>query len=104
MEKMDLKKWQRQKKAHNIVDVLNKKGYTAIYAENGEEALSLVNKYIVPGSIIAFGGSITLKEYGITQHLLSDKYNAIDRYSQPDFEAEVERSPSPSLQLSTPFA
>lgn len=87
---MDYKKWQRELKAKKIVSVLNEKGYTAVYAESGMKAFDLVDAYIPAGSTIGFGGSMTLKQYGITDHLLSEKYKAFNRYDQPDFESEVE--------------
>lgn len=86
---MDYNKWQRELKATKIVEVLNQKGYMAVYAKDGKEAFNLVDEFIEPNSTIAFGGSMTLKKYGITEHLLSDKYNALNRYNQPDYEAEV---------------
>lgn len=86
----DYKRWQAKLKARKIVKILNKKGYTAQYAENGEEAKALVIKRVKKGSTIGFGGSTTLKEYGIVEHFYNGNYQIFDRYNQPNFDLEVE--------------
>lgn len=85
-----LKTWRNELRAQRIVDILNAKGYTAVYAKDGDDARQKVIDYIPEGSSIAFGGSMTLKEYGITEHFLSGNYHPFDRYNQPSFAAEVE--------------
>ncbi len=48
------------------------------YAETKEDAVSIVESLLEEGSTIAKGGSMTLKEAGITDLLMSGRYNFLD--------------------------
>lgn len=48
------------------------------YAETKEDAVSIVESLLEEGSTVAKGGSMTLKEAGITNLLMSGRYNYLD--------------------------
>lgn len=86
----DIKKWHNQCIAREIVDVLNRKKYNAVYAENLQEARKMVLDMIPEGSSIALGGSVTLNEMDIIDTFRSDKYKLFDRYQKLPFPEIVE--------------
>lgn len=81
-----VKRWARECTAKYMVDVLNKKGYQAIYAENMEAARAAVASLIPQGASVAVGGSVTLTQTNILTDIQSGAYQYIDRYNQPKFD------------------
>lgn len=86
----EIKKWQYQCKGKEIVDILNSKSYNAIYTENLVEAKEKLLNMIEEGSSIALGGSVTLNEMGLVDHIREGNYNFYDRYNQPSWPETVE--------------
>jgi L-lactate utilization protein LutB len=80
------RKWQCQRIAKDIVDILNDKGYIAYYAENCDEAKAKVLEIVPEGSSIAMGGSVTLGDMGLVDIFRSDKYRFYDRYATGSYE------------------
>lgn len=85
-----IKKWHYECLAKDMVKVLNKKHYNALYAESADEAKQLVLDMIEEGASIAVGGSVTINEMGLIEEFRKPKYNFFDRFKQPSFEAEVQ--------------
>lgn len=86
----NIKKILRIKKANEIVNILNAKGYRAIHAESIEAAKELIFKLIPTGASIGLGGSVTLNELDIINSFRSEKYDLYDRYNQPDWPQTLE--------------
>lgn len=86
-----IKRWYRECQAKEIVEILKKKGYNAIYAQDVEAARSVVASLIPQGASVGVGGSVTLMETGILQDIQAGAYRYIDRYNQPSFEHMVEK-------------
>lgn len=84
------KKWQYQSIAKGMVEVLKKRHYDAHYAEDLNEAKKLVLDMVPEGVTIGLGGSMTVKDMGLLEEFRSGRYNLIDRYNQPNWQAEVE--------------
>lgn len=81
------RKWRCQVTARKMVDVLNIKGYHALYAEDLEEAKRQVLALIPEGSSVALGGSETLNAMGMLEHFRLGNYRFFDRYQKlPDAE------------------
>ncbi len=53
------------------IDNLNKRGFEAIYVEKASEVLTVIDKYISNGRSIGIGGSMTVKELGVQDHLIN---------------------------------
>ena len=61
---------------------LEKNNMNVFYVETKEEVIPLIEKLVEDGSTVAVGGSVTLGELGILDHLRSGKYTFYDRYEQ----------------------
>jgi len=77
------------KKAESIIKSLEKNNIQGIYAENKEEALKKIEKLLNYDETVAVGGSVSLFECGIIDHLRSGKYNFLDQYQQNLSKEEV---------------
>ena len=60
---------------------IEKNNMNAYYVDTKEEVIPLVEKLVEEGSSVAVGGSVTLNEVGMLEHLRSGRYNFIDRYA-----------------------
>lgn len=85
-----IKKWQYQCIAKEMVDVLNAKHYDAFYAEDLQEARKMVLGMIPKDSSIALGGSVTLGEMDLLNTFRSSDYRLFDRYQDLPWEEIVE--------------
>lgn len=79
-----------QETATEMIDLLERKGYDAHYAEDLEDAKKIVLDMIPENSVIGLGGSITVGETGLLEEFRSEKYKLIDRYNQPSKNAMFE--------------
>ena len=75
-----VKKWYWQCMAREAVDIFNKKGYDAHYAEDTEEAKKMILDMIPEGSSVAVGGSMTLDAMGLVDIFRTDKYKFFERF------------------------
>lgn len=67
---------------NKTIENLKKNKMDAYYAETKEEALKKALDLMKDGDTVAVGGSVTLSEIGIMDHLRSGRFNFIDRYKQ----------------------
>ena len=66
--------------AGRIIKHLERRNFNAHYCATASEAIELVKSIIPEGSSIAWGGSQTIREMGLTQSLIdSGNYQVIDR-------------------------
>lgn len=84
-------KWAYERKIADLVKVLEENEFATAVAKDKDDARRIVMDMIPEGSTIAVGGSVTLNETGILDEIRSDKYNFIDRYNTPNFEAMLEK-------------
>lgn len=83
-------KWKYELKAKKMVEVLNDKGYVAVYAEDLDKAKELVLNHVELGSSVALGGSETLGQMGLVKQFGNGDYKLYERYTQPSWDATVE--------------
>ena len=83
--------WANDLKIKELMEILKKRDFGVAYAKDKDDARKIVMDMIPEGSTIAVGGSVTLNETGILDEIRSDKYNFIDRYNTPNFEAMLEK-------------
>lgn len=86
-----IKRWHRECVAKEMIGVLKKKGYNAIYVENVEAVRAVIASLIPEGASVAVGGSVTLNETNVLSDIQNGAYNYIDRYNQPNFEAMCDK-------------
>ena len=66
--------------AGRIIKHLERRNFNAHYCATAAEAISLVQSLMPEGSSVSWGGSQTIREMGLTHHLISSgKYKVIDR-------------------------
>ena len=63
-------------------EALRRNNFYAVCADNGEEALEIIESLIDENSTVAVGGSMTLFEIGALELLRSGKYTFFDRYEK----------------------
>ena len=63
---------------------LRANGFDARFAKNREEAKILLGEFIVPGSIVAYGGSMTLAEIGFEELVKEHKARVISHWQSND--------------------
>ncbi len=69
---------------------LEKNNINAYFAETAKEVIPLIEKLVEEGSVVAVGGSVTLAETGVLDHLRSGRYEFIDRYRDGITPEEIE--------------
>ena len=65
--------------AKNVVEHLKARHFDAYYCQTGEEAKKLVLALVPEGSSVSWGGSVTLRQLGLTDTFHAGKYDVIDR-------------------------
>ena len=57
-----VQRWKNELKIKELIEVLKKRDFNAVMAEDKEDAKRIVMDMIPEGSVIAVGGSVTLNE------------------------------------------
>lgn len=65
--------------ADTVINALKKRGYEAYYCPDAAAATEKVFSFMEKGSTVAFGGSVTLVQTGITERLKQGEYRVINR-------------------------
>ena len=86
-----VQRWKNELKIKELIEVLKKRDFNAVMAEDKEDAKRIVMDMIPEGSVIAVGGSVTLNETGILDEIRSDKYKFIDRYNVASYEEMLDK-------------
>ena len=91
------------KDVKKTIENLEKNGIKTYFLESKEEVVPLIEKLVKANSTVAVGGSVTLAETGVLEHLRSGRYTFYDRYKEgllPDGIKEVFRQ---SFSVNTYF-
>ncbi len=67
-----------------VVENLKKRNFDAYFCETGEDAVKKVFELIPEGSLVSWGGSMTLKDLGIIDRLNNGNYETLDRETAKD--------------------
>jgi len=94
-----LKQWHKATLGQRVVAALQKKGFTAAYFENREQAVEHILDRIPPGATVGIGGSTTLREIGVVD-LLREKGYVLYDHNAPGLQPE-ERTVMRYKQLSS---
>ena len=65
---------------NRTIEALKKNNINGYYAKNRDEVIKLIEDIVAEGSKVAVGGSETLSELGVLEHLRSGRYDFLDRY------------------------
>ena len=69
---------------------LEKNNINAFFVQTKEEVVPVIENIVEEGSTVAVGGSVTLTEAGVLDHLRSGRYEFIDRYKEGLTPEEIE--------------
>ena len=61
---------------------LKKNNINSFFVESKEDVVPLIESLIAEGASVAVGGSVTLAETGVLEHLKSERYTFYDRYAE----------------------
>ena len=79
------RKWFGEQRCKQALKVFGEKGWTALYAENVDEAKKLLFSTVIPKNVsIGLGGSETLAAMDVLPVLRSGDYHFFDRYNCAD--------------------
>ncbi len=70
--------------AKRVVENLKKRHFDAFYCETAEDALKKALEFIPEGSLVSWGGSVTLKDMGLIKALNEGNYTTLDRDTAKD--------------------
>lgn len=71
-----------EKQAARTIENLAKNNMLGFYVQDRQQAVAKVAELIKEGELVAVGGSMTLFETGIIDHLRSGRYSFLDRYME----------------------
>ena len=79
-----------QLKAETIIKNLEKRNIQGIYCPTKKEALTRALSYIEKGSVVSWGGSMSIQEIGLRDAVISGDYQVIDRSVAKNYEEQRE--------------
>lgn len=77
------KQLRNEKLGAKVVKAMESRHFEACYCDTKEEALKKALELIPEGSVVAWGGSVTMSEIGLSEALHNGKYQLIDRDAAP---------------------
>lgn len=77
------KQLRNEKLGAKVVKAMESRHFEACYCDTKEEALKKALELIPEGSVVAWGGSVTMSEIGLSEALHGGKYRLIDRDAAP---------------------
>lgn len=72
--------WVYEKKLEKTMKALEKNNIKAYLVNTKEDLIEKIESIVKEGALVSCGGSITLMETGVIEHLRNGKYNFLDRY------------------------
>ena len=77
------KQLRNEKLGVRVVKAMESRHFEACYCETKEEALKKALELIPEGSVVAWGGSVTMDQIGLSEVLHNGKYQLVDRDAAP---------------------
>ena len=77
------KQLRNEKLGAKVVKAMESRHFEAYYCVTREDALKKALELIPEGSVVAWGGSVTMNEIGLSEALHNGKYQLIDRDAAP---------------------
>ena len=81
--------WVNEKKILKTINSLKKNNINGYIVTSKEELIKKVEEIVEPKSKVSCGGSMTLFESGIIDHLRSGRYEFLDRYKEGITQSEL---------------
>lgn len=74
--------WVIEQKVKRTIDALEKNNINAYYLESKEEVIETIKDIVDEGAVVTCGGSMSLFETGVIDHLRTERYQFLDRYKE----------------------
>lgn len=81
--------WANEKKIERTIEALKKNNMNGYYVKDRYNLIELIKDIVDEGSIVSCGGSMTLFETGVIDHLRSGRYDFLDRYKDGITRGEI---------------
>lgn len=72
-------KWLNEQKILRTIDSLEKNNMNGYLAKDKNELINIIDMIVKENSLVSCGGSVTLSETGVIDHLRSDRFEFLDR-------------------------
>lgn len=72
-------KWLNEQKILRVIESLKGNNINGYLASSEEDLIKTIERIVQSGSKVGYGGSMTLFESGVMEHLKSGRYNLLDR-------------------------
>ena len=82
-------KWVNEKKIERTIKALEKNNMSGYLVNSKEELIEKVSELVSENSLVACGGSKTIFETGLINHLRSGRFNFLDRYEEHLSKADI---------------
>ena len=73
-------KWLNETRINTTIEALKRNGMNGYFVKNNEELIDKIKEITNEGDTVTCGGSMTLFETGVIEHLRCGRYNFLDRY------------------------
>jgi len=73
--------WVVSERIKRTIDNLHRNNMDGYYVQSCEQAIEKIIELVNDGATVSVGGSMTLFEAGVMDHLRSGRYNFLDRYA-----------------------
>lgn len=74
--------WVNEQKIKRTIESLNNNNMNGYLVNSKEELYSKIEQLVPEGSVVSCGGSMSLFEYGVIDHLRNGRYKFLDRYKE----------------------
>lgn len=75
-------KWVNEQKILRTIEAINKNNMNGYLVNTKEELIEKINELVKENSTVSCGGSMSLFETGVIEHLRSGRYKFLDRYKE----------------------
>lgn len=75
-------KWVKEQRIERTIKALNDNNMNGYLVNTKEELINKIEELVSKNSVVACGGSMSLFETGVIDHLRSGRYKFLDRYKQ----------------------
>ena len=75
-------KWVNEQKVLRTIESLNKNNMNGYLVNTNEELIEKIEELVREGATVSCGGSVSLFETGVMDHLRSGRYKFLDRYEE----------------------
>lgn len=82
-------KWVNEQKILRTIEALNKNNMNGYLVNTKEELIEKIKELVKENSTVSSGGSMSLDETGVIDHLRSGRYKFLDRYEEGLSKEEV---------------